>query len=125
MNDLSWFLYFAGALPSLATAMSGLTFVAMLAFIVLFLIYIGCRSSSNYNDRRFAVTLKTYRHFWAFFAVIYLLTFAVPNKETFYAIAVSEMGEEVLNSKIGNKATAALEAWLDRQIEEPEESPEG
>ena len=42
----------------------------------------------------------------------------IPSKETVYAIAASETGEEVLNSGVGTRATKALEAWLDKQIEE-------
>ena len=42
----------------------------------------------------------------------------IPSKETVYAIAASEMGEEVLNSGVGTRATKALEVWLDKQITE-------
>jgi hypothetical protein len=40
----------------------------------------------------------------------------IPSKETVYAIAASEMGENVLNTQTGDKAVKALNAWLDRQI---------
>ena len=37
--------------------------------------------------------------------------------------AVSEAGEEVLNSGVGTRATKALEAWLDKQIDEQTKEP--
>jgi hypothetical protein len=33
-----------------------------------------------------------------------------------YAIAASELGEEVYKSEVGQKAEQALRAWLDKQI---------
>ena len=40
----------------------------------------------------------------------------VPASATIYAIAASEVGEEVLNSETGGKAVQALNSWLDKQI---------
>jgi hypothetical protein len=48
-----------------------------------------------------------------------VVTVFVPSNGTLYAIAASEMGEEVLNSETGGKAVEALNAWLDRQIGKP------
>jgi len=45
-----------------------------------------------------------------------MLTVFTPSSSTIYAIAASEMGEEVLNSETASKAMQALDAWLDRQI---------
>jgi len=42
----------------------------------------------------------------------------IPSRETIYAIAASEVGEDVLQSKTGGKAVQALDAWLDKQIKE-------
>lgn len=46
----------------------------------------------------------------------WILVAVIPSKETVYAIAASEMGEEVLKSQTAGKAMQALNAWLDRQI---------
>lgn len=40
----------------------------------------------------------------------------MPNRDTVYAIAASQVGEQVISSPIGVKAGKAVEAWLDRQI---------
>jgi hypothetical protein len=55
--------------------------------------------------------------------VLFLVSFIggifIPSRDTMYAIAASEMGEDVLNSETGGKAVEALNAWLDRQITAP------
>lgn len=45
-----------------------------------------------------------------------LIAAAVPGRDTIYAIAASEMGEEVAKSETAGKAMRALNAWLDKQI---------
>lgn len=52
----------------------------------------------------------------AIFAVVAVI---FPARETVYAIAASEMGEELIKTPTFNKASAALDAWLDRQIAKP------
>lgn len=42
----------------------------------------------------------------------------VPDKSTIYAIAASEMGENIINTPTASKAVKALDAWLDSQIEQ-------
>jgi len=56
------------------------------------------------------------------FSVIALMAagVVVPQKETVYAIAASEVGEEVIKSETAGKAMRALNAWLDDQIAKPE-----
>jgi len=58
-------------------------------------------------------------HIWI---VPVLIFFAVitPSRNTVYAIAASELGEEVLKSPVATKAGQALEAWLDAQIKQAE-----
>lgn len=43
----------------------------------------------------------------------------IPNKDTLYAIATSQVGEQVLSTPLAAKAEKALEAWLDKQIATP------
>lgn len=120
MNDLSWFLYLAGTLPNMATGVAVISFVAMFCFALLFIGYLIDKA----DDGSVWEKLEPWRFAWIFAAILFLLSFLVPPKETFYAIAASEMGEEVLNSKIGGKAQQALEAWLDNQIAEPKKEEE-
>lgn len=52
-----------------------------------------------------------------FLAAVLVLSIFLPTQTTIYAIAASEMGEDVLDSETGGKAVEALNEWLDRQIE--------
>lgn len=54
----------------------------------------------------------------AAFALLGFGTIAVfvPSKNTIYAIAASEYGEEALKAPEASKAREAINAWLDEQI---------
>ena len=45
-----------------------------------------------------------------------LLAIVTPDQNTLYAVAASQVGEQIVTSKTGEKAAKALDAWLDRQI---------
>lgn len=47
----------------------------------------------------------------------------LPGRDTVYAIAASEMGEQALKTPLAGKAEKALEAWLDHQIATNEPAP--
>lgn len=113
MNSLSWMIYLAGVsgglvtITGLASGISGLGFV--------FAETIG-RAAVGAGD-----ATETGRASFSRTCLIALLPSAIlcaliPTKDTVYAIAASEMGEQALNTKTGGKAVEALNAWLDRQI---------
>lgn len=52
----------------------------------------------------------------AVWAAVLVSTNFIPSRDTFYAIAASEMGEQALKTPIATKAGKALEKWLDEQI---------
>lgn len=48
--------------------------------------------------------------------VVLSLTGAVlPSRDTMYAIAASQVGEQALKTPLAEKAEKALEAWLNKQ----------
>lgn len=52
-----------------------------------------------------------------FFSVLFFTTYvATPSKNTMYAIAASEIGEDVIKSQTASKAFRAFDAWLDKQL---------
>lgn len=113
MNNLSLLLYAADVFSSLGVFLFAIGFLGTIAGAILFLMSLD-------EDPGFDV-VRPYRH-----TIFYTLTLMgvaclFPSKDTMYAIAASEMGEEVLKSGVGTRATKALEAWLDRQIEEQTE----
>jgi len=120
MNDLSWMLYWADVLPNMATSIS------VMAFVILILGAIGAAvflmvaaGDSDFDGIRPEVT----KRLWMLgaCAAALVLVQAVPSRDTFYAIAASEMGEEALKSPIATKAGKALEKWLDKQVGEESE----
>lgn len=105
MNSLSWMLYLAEVSHSLSVAAMIGAFVSGLA------IMFHGTSSATYGDE-FLVHRPLA---WTCVAAL-LIACALPSKETVYAIAASETGEQALKSKTATKAIQALDAWLDKQI---------
>lgn len=120
MNDLSWMLYWADVLPSMATSVSVMAFIALvfggIAASIFLMVSVG---DPDLDEIRPEVT----KRLWMLgaCAAVLVIVQAVPSRDTFYAIAASEMGEEALKSPIATKAGKALEKWLDRQIAEEKE----
>ena len=119
MNQFSILLYLAhvcGAISVLSVI--GLIFT-LFSGVILLIVYFN--ADTNYN-RTTGEYEKNPLPKWmprtvlASLGVFATLVVAVPGSETVYAIAASQFGESVLKSEIGTKAEKALEAWLDRQI---------
>ena len=117
MNNLSILLYAADVTSSLGTLLFGVGLIGSVAGVLIFLISLD--SDPDFD------AIRPYRH--SIFYAVALLAVAClfPSKDTMYAIAASEMGEEVLKSGVGTRATKALEVWLDKQIKETEEEDAG
>jgi hypothetical protein len=118
MNDLSWLLFWADVAPQVANA---LCFAAFILFIpVVFMYFIGmtdCFQSVLKEDKLLAARFR--KLWWAviLLPLLWVLSFLVPDDpKTYYAIAASEMGEEVLKTPEIGKARQALNNWLDEQI---------
>lgn len=118
MNSLSWLLYLADVCDTLDTffivcaMFCGIGSVASIFAVVITKMYSDDKEAREAHGA-FRALLK-----WVapIFTVASILAAATPEKETFYAIAASELGEQVLASKTVGKARLALDAWLDKQI---------
>lgn len=111
MNDLSWLIYFAGVSENAGSvAAIGLLIIGVVtAFVVIF-----------HAMEEGSLWPPFWRTLGAWLALA-LVASLIPNRDTLYAIAASEIGEEVVKSETAGKAMKALDAWLDHQIEgEPE-----
>lgn len=115
MNNLSILLYLADVSSSLATLLTVLGILGSAAGLVFWLMSLDKSPELD--------PIRPYRNTLFYALPIVALSCLFPSKDTMYAIAASEMGEEVLNSGIGTRATKALEAWLDKQIEEQTKEP--
>lgn len=114
MNDLSWMLYWADVLPSLSVTVTVLSAVSGLAAIILVPTVFIIGEDDGWSVVKRGVRAIRYP-LYAWLALLAAAQF-VPSRDTFYAIAASEMGEEALKSPIASKAGKALENWLDQQL---------
>lgn len=127
MNDLSWLIYaadVAGSGKGVAAAALGASALTA-AGAYLSRAFNGDMARIFNRDEHIAKRDAANRFFKpcaavASVAAIFLII--VPSRDTIYAIAASEMGEEVIESETFNRATRALDAWLDRQIGDEQES---
>lgn len=128
MNQLSQLLYFGGVVHNIGTLLIFLgVFQAALA------VAFWCLYSAKYEDgknvwrykdgeEQIACRKRLQPSLWppvllTPLCIIWFTAAALcPSQETVYAIAASQMGEQVIKSPIGGKAEKALEAWLDKQI---------
>ena len=129
MNALSWLLIWADVLPGLSTA---LCIAAWMLFIpiaaLMFFASVDFFGDAEYNTDGTArnngavIALRirnsrALRRALVVLPILWLVSFLVPDdKETYYAIAASELGEEVIKSPTAGKAIKALDSWLDKQI---------
>lgn len=130
MNNLSWLLYWADVLPKLGNTFSALVPIGS-GLIVMWLIFLGVSYAADWDveNETWHQTWKTARKKAAFvpwiagFAAVIgiLVPPFLPSKDTIYAIAASEVAEEIVFSErvqnTTNKAFQAVDAWLDKQIE--------
>lgn len=119
MNSLSWIIYFAEVSGEVKGMLRTITVVGFLAYAV-FLIHGNFRwfVYDIENDGILIRFGETWRKALLLFVPAFLAAI-FPSQDTVYAIAVSELGEEVLSTETGGKAVEALNAWLDRQIDGP------
>lgn len=107
MNTLSWFLYFADVFSSLG-ALLAMGSIAM-AFVWLILGAILSDSAPGQLPRWWKIC-------WVIPPIMIFVSALIPSKNTMYAIAASELGQQAVESRVGQKALQAIEAWIDQQI---------
>ena len=106
MNSLSWLLYLADVVSKLSVISIVVTGISLTIVFIWFLV--PTDDGEARTAAKFAIGAL----------VAAVIAALLPSKETVYAIAASEMGEELLKTPTAAKATKALDAWLDKQIAE-------
>ena len=118
MNSLSWMIYLADVCES-TRFLAGLVSIVGAGAVAVAAIHWKWRIDFDGVEEERAAKktfLSTAKFIVLPFSVAALLLVATPSKDTVYAIAASEMGEQVLKTPEANKARQALNAWLDKQI---------
>jgi hypothetical protein len=107
MNNLSWLLYIANVSHNLSTIV---IIIWVLWGIAAFKFYDVVYNSEDYKMMKIPTII---------FVISIVIGIFLPNRDTVYAIAISEVGEDVLKSEISSKAQQALTKWIDLQLSEP------
>lgn len=117
MNSLSWLLYLADVFGDLEVVMWILA-VPLGAGGGIFLVATIISLAEGDNEEIAKVMRRLTG--WIIFAFILcsVMIAVIPSKTTMYAVAASEMGEELMKTPTATKAVKALDAWLDKQIAE-------
>lgn len=134
MNQLSWMLYWANVLGNVGPSLFFLGLPCIIAGVLLTSFTLHMRSElisladseNDYRINRAIAQLNGWRpKMWIgpTLIVVALLMWVgsmfTPSSDTMYAIATSQVGEQVLSTPLASKAEKALEAWLDKQIATP------
>ena len=127
MNNLSYILYFAEALPMVASNIQLVLILAVFAYLAYATIFMILKADGTdsyariYDKEKYKKWSDSYPVFswWAAAVVIFLflLTSLVPSKETIYLIAASEVGEVAVKSDVGKELLQDLSEILDHQLE--------
>ncbi len=139
MNNLSKLIYFGGVAGNFGIAFFFLGLFCLIAtgtYISYFIVMksdginsvqnldswrtAGLKESIKDVEDKLSEVLKISR--WPISALGFLTAFfwlaaaLMPGKDTVYAIAASQVGEQVLTTPLAAKAEKAIEGWLDKQV---------
>ncbi|OYV41143.1 MAG: hypothetical protein B7Z80_02705 [Rhodospirillales bacterium 20-64-7] len=123
MNQLSLMLYWAGVLDNLGPFF---VIMAMVSFSLIWAVAYGSFGYGYSDDKDDMKVRRSFRR-WLFIVIPLPIIFGLcavftPSKDTVYAMATAQVGQQVIESPLGEKAEQALEAWLDAQINKAKSS---
>lgn len=124
MNKLSWLIYWADALPSIATWLCFVSFSGFAVFSVIAMLGVTNFFGDGDDSPELSETAKRFRKVWFVPIIFFFLwgaSFLVPEKETFYMIAASEAGEQAVQTPEFTKVRQVINKWLDDQIKPDEQ----
>lgn len=131
MNKLSWFLYCADALSNITILFMVFGVICAAVGTLGWAAWTAARGDRVHQkdegeniaaewDEWISVWNPLRKFLWIGFALI-LVTCLFPSKTTMYAIAASQIGEQIAKADsvqgIANDATRALQSWIKKQIE--------
>jgi hypothetical protein len=119
MNSVSWFIYIAQISSSLGNLFVGL---ALIGLIVIGIGYAAPRLSNffeaaNPGDKDYIEPRPVQKLCAGLCITSLVLGNIMPERNTMYAIAASQVGEQIVKTEIASDATKALHQWIKRQIE--------
>lgn len=119
MNSLSLFIYAAqvtGAMREFFIIGGAIGLIALCASQGVPRFYNTVEELSVHDSRYW--TPPTFRtKYVAMIAAAFVIGNLIPSRDTMYAIAASQMGEQIVKSEVASDATKALHQWIKKQIE--------
>lgn len=114
MNNLSLLIYLADVADNVRW-MLHIGFIVSIIVAVLTLLSVVVTEGAVLDEEVRPTWLKILR--WSVISLAFfgLVKAVIPTKDTVYAIAASEVGEQVIESPTAKKAVDALNRWLDKQ----------
>lgn len=119
MNSVSWFIYVAQVSDSLGSLF---VFIGVVIGLCTLASY-GVPRIANFgdghgpNDSDYWAEKPLRAWFCALAVICLVIGNLMPEKNTMYAIAASQVGEQIVKSDIANDATKALQQWIKKQID--------
>lgn len=118
MNQLSWLLYLGDVSERVSVACAVVSIFSGIAFACFFV----ASFCMDYKDEK-----RQARIAWLCslppFLIFGIISLVCPSKDTVYAIAASQVGEQVIKTPLAIKAEKAVEHWLDLQIAKVPDPP--
>lgn len=119
MNSVSWFIYIAQVANSLGVMFCVLGVLLIIAVMGRF-IFPYAQNAMELNDpgdRGYVQPTAIHRGYMMLAICFLLVGNLMPEKNTMYAIAASQVGEQIVKTEIASDATKALHQWIKKQIE--------
>lgn len=123
MNDLSWLIYLAGVSGNVGGFLVVTSIGGGVGALGCGVGHMMARDFHEDDEPIVVATAKWAKRLMIAAFVAGAVATLVPGRDTIYAIAASEMGEELLKTPIASKAGKALEAWVDKQIASATDGP--
>lgn len=125
MNSLSWLLYFADILPSMARAWAVLSFFALSGWAVITLIRLfesditTAETKENPFSRGWYIQIpKIQKLFFWTATVLSIVSYSIPSKDTFYLIIASEGAEVVVTDEAAKQMFKDVQSVVSLQLKE-------
>jgi hypothetical protein len=118
MNSVSWFIYIAQVAGSLGAMFMAFGIIGLIGIGIYFLVGSIVQSIES-GDNWKPITVQM-RYLVAVIGFIFIGNL-MPEKNTMYAIAASQVGEQIIKDEtvkgVASDATLALRQWIARQID--------
>ena len=126
MNELSFLIYLIDVFNSINSFTGVMSFIAIISFIIvsfLTTVSLYCYQAQDTDENLAAYNAfqRGLKYIIVVCFIVVPLNILVPNQNTMYMIAASEVGEEVIMSPEIDKVRTIINEKLDEILEEPDD----